>query len=263
MISDEMEGKFNERLAEVMKSTSSICLEYTFERGFASVAMFNKLVSRFARSFRIEDSGAPGGKIEMAFAQKVEKRSLPVTAGMFGVLRQSTEKKVIHFLIHEYEKVHDQLAREGKKEKLAHPVHRGIRIFLQQEDGSSPLKNFLRRLQCNSEADFQKLYEIMKEFHVDFSADMEPKDASPKPTVTLPRLICPTCLQSGNECEGFFRLNSHLAIESDFPMCSTSHHDLPKGIRNMFSEKKDREDRTDSSIQAQNINEGSKKTVIL
>ena len=42
-----------------------------------------------------------------------------------------------------------------------------------------------------------------------------------------------------------------------------SHHDLPKGIRNVFSEKKDEEDRTDSSIQAQNINEGSEKTVML
>ena len=89
LISDEMEERVNNKLAEFKRNGSSLCVEYTFSRGAATVGMFNKLLSKFTQAFNI---GETNESIKMAFAQKVEKRKIErrirkkITAGVFGVL---------------------------------------------------------------------------------------------------------------------------------------------------------------------------------
>ena len=209
LISDEMHDRFVEKLAEVKRSRSSMCIEYTFRRGMSSVGMFNKLLSRFAQTFKIGDTG---GSIEVAFLQKVEKRMLEITAGVFGAFGLSKEKDTI-FLVHEYEIVDDDLL---ELKELAHPVHRGIRTYLQHK---APFQATLPYT--------GKLIEVMKKVHECFLMD----------TLPSPRLICPTCLSQVERKEGFYDMDSHLALVSDLQIaaCSTNQHELPRSVRGAFS----------------------------
>ena len=229
LISDEMEERVNNKLAEFKRNGSSLCVEYTFSRGAATVGMFNKLLSKFTQAFNI---GETNESIKMAFAQKVEKREIErkkkgklhhkfarkfkvggpgdrkkITAGVFGVWGLSEERDII-FLLHEYETVDDNMQ---KLKSLAHPVHRGIRIFLQQ---------------MGSDRVTSKVSDAMKSIHENFADTLGS---------TLPKLICPTCLYQGKR-EGFYLMDQNLVIgDIHTATCSTTGHDLPKNMKEVLS----------------------------
>ena len=125
------------------------------------------------------------------------------------------------------------LKTRKKTDVLAHPVHRGIRIYLQQKGD---------------------VFEVMKKVHESFSPCL--KDA-------LPRLICPTCLSKVKRNEGSYDMDSHLALVSDLQTaaCSTSQHKLPKSVMDAFSQSKGGEECKDSTGQPVNMTEGHEELV--
>ena len=145
------------------------------------------------------------------------------TAGVSG--RVSSNGKQFNFLLHEFEITHDLLdedevdneveAEEPPKKRMrfsrAHPVHRGVRIYLQQRDSETPTEQVLQ---------------FMKHVDMFFSKDLTDVDR---------RLICPTCLSDGNQStseEGFYNMDQQLVPEDDLnaALCSTMGHILPQSF---------------------------------
>ena len=213
LISNEMEEEFKERLAGIKKSGSSLCVQYTFERAKVGIFYIYKLLSNFAKAHKI---GTTGGRIESAFMQKIEKREMAITAGVSGRVKYSSqdEEQELNFLLHEFESTVDPLG--GKKSRCAHPVHKGIRIHLQQKEGNTPTKKVLQFM--------KRVDENISNLLIDVDVDV--------------RLVCPTCLstnQTTSNDEGCFNMGSQLQLDDPLTVkCSTSKHTLPDRFRQVF-----------------------------
>ena len=127
LISNEKEEEFKKRLSATEKTGSSLCIQYTFER--ASVGIFYKLLSNFAQAHKIGSTS--GGRIELAFVQKIEKREMAIAAGVSGRVKYSSqEEEQLNFLLHEFETRVDPLDRKKSRLRLPVPVHKVITVLL-------------------------------------------------------------------------------------------------------------------------------------
>ena len=237
LISNEMEEEFKERLAAIKKSSSTLsqgsqptptggdflksdeehvystlCIQYTLER--ASVGIFYKLLSNFAKAHKM---GTNGSEVVLGFVQKVEKRDMAITAGVSGTVRKysSHEEGQLDFLLHEFETRVDQL-HKGTSQR-AHPVHKGIRIYLQQKERNT----------------LTKVLQFMEQIHEDFSKLLTSCEAHVS-------LVCPICLaesahQTTND-EGYFEMGAKLDLKT--VKCSTSKHELTKSLSGIFNDKR-------------------------
>ena len=212
LINNEMQKKFRERLTEIIRSSSTLCIQYTFER--ASVGIFYKLLSNFAKAHKM---GTNGSEVVLGFVQKVEKRDMAITAGVSGTVRKysSHEEGQLDFLLHEFETRVDQL-HKGTSQR-AHPVHKGIRIYLQQKERNT----------------LTKVLQFMEQIHEDFSKLLTSCEAHVS-------LVCPICLaesahQTTND-EGYFEMGAKLDLKT--VKCSTSKHELTKSLSGIFNDKR-------------------------
>ena len=207
LINNEMQEEFRKHLDETKISGSSLCIQYTFER--PSVGIFNKLLSSFAKAHKI---GTTGGEIELAFVEKVEEREMEITAGVSGSVTtysSQEEEQQLYFLLHEFETRVDPLHKKGGISHHAHPVHKGIRIYLQQKERNAVTETVLQ---------------FMGQIHKDFASVL---------TDVYVRLVCPTCLEEETTIdEGYLEVGDELDLRS--VKCSTSKHDLPEYFKEIF-----------------------------
>ena len=132
---------------------------------------------------------------------------MEITAGVFGTIKREKEE-TMNFLLHEYEIRNDNLL---EKVELAHPVHRGIRIYLQLRGHPLP---------------YGKILAAMKEVHESLLTSN-----------IQPRLICPGCLGQEDGQEGFYNMSPQLSLDGDprTMRCFKAGHQFPSELVDAFT----------------------------
>ena len=128
---------------------------------------------------------------------------MDITAGVQGqLIAPGQEEKCINFLLHEFKISVDPLESLSH---CAHPVHKGVRMYVWQNDSAIPTT---------------QVFQLLKQVDQTFSKHFREVDR---------RLICPSCLQDDckiTSSEGYFNIDEHLLLV-DTTCSRGSAHQLP------------------------------------